>query len=129
MGAILGAVLAMPFVGSHAVAAGAAELGMLRQLEPGLWSVRYREGAGASKICVRTGTELLALNPPAANCRRSIVEDGTSQVVVQDSCRGNGYARTSVRRESAKLVQISAQGFGRGVPFTISAEARRTGSC
>lgn len=116
------------------IAAGGAvakgdDLAMLRQLEPGMWSLRYREGAAARRICVRSGFELLSLRPIAGNCRRSTVEDRADRVAVQNSCQGHGYARTSIRRESSILVQIESQGFADGVPFSLSAEARRTGVC
>lgn len=102
---------------------------MLRQLEPGMWSVRYREGAAAQRICVRSGLELLSLRPIAGKCRSSTLEDRADRVAVQNSCQGHGYARTSIRRESGSLVQIDSQGFADGVPFSLSAEARRIGTC
>jgi hypothetical protein len=127
------AVLALGMSSGMVAIGGAAAKGdgltMLRQLEPGIWSIRYRDGAGSGRICVRSGLELLSLRPLAGNCRRSTVEDQTDRVVVQNSCQGQGYARTSIRRESNSLVQIEAQGFADGVPFSLSAEARRTGAC
>ena len=116
-------------VAAGGVAAKGDGLAMLRQLEPGMWSIRYRDGMGARRICVRSGLELLSARPIGRNCRRSTVEDQADRVIVQDSCQGQGYVRTSIRRESNSLVQIEAQGFADGVPFSLSAEARRTGAC
>ncbi len=104
-------------------------LAMLRQLEPGMWQIRYRDGSPVRKLCVRTGSDLLAARQVVGNCRRNILEDQADRVVVQYSCQGDGYARTSVRRESNQLVQIESQGFQSGAPFTSSAEARRIGGC
>ena len=114
---------------SVATAGAANDLAMLRQLESGSWVLRYREGSGVRKMCVRSGLELLALRQIAGDCRRTIVEDRGDRVTVQYSCPGRGYSRTSVRRESETLVQIESQGLEGGVPYTIAAEARRAGSC
>jgi hypothetical protein len=50
-------------------------------------------------------------------------------VVVQYTCRGKGYGRTHIRRETGRLVQIDSQGIAGGLPFEFSAEARRVGDC
>ncbi|GGD62772.1 hypothetical protein GCM10011411_23800 [Aurantiacibacter arachoides] len=58
-----------------------------------------------------------------------MVRDGPREVTVQYTCRGNGYGRTTIRRESDTLVQIRSQGIEGGAPFSIDGEARRTGGC
>jgi len=63
------------------------------------------------------------------SCDRLVVEDGPSEVTVQYTCRGQGYGRTSIRRETSRLVQIQSQGIRNGLPFEFSAEARRVGDC
>lgn len=109
--------------------AQAPSLAMLSGLDDGQWEVRFRDGAPARRVCVRSGLELTQLQHPDAGCNRFVVEDGASVVTVQYTCRGNGYGRTSVRRESASLVQIDSQGIAGGLPFQFSAEARRIGAC
>lgn len=116
-------------IAAHSAQARIGDFAMLRQLEPGLWMVRYRNGAGAPRVCVRSGLELLSIKPITGPCQRSTVEDQADRVVVQNSCQKHGYTRTSIRRESNSLVQIESQGFVEGVPFTLSAEARRVGAC
>ena len=117
-----------------AVAAGGpvlaqASLAMLDTLERGQWEVRYRDGSTPRNICVRSGQELIQLRHRESGCNRFVVEDGKNDVTVQYTCRGNGYGRTNIRRESAGLVQIDSQGIADGRPFQFSAEARRTGAC
>ena len=58
-----------------------------------------------------------------------IIDDSASDVTVQYTCRGNGYGRTHIRKETASLVQIESQGISGGKPFQFTAEARRTGGC
>lgn len=112
-----------------AAAAYAAELAMLDTLTKGSWTLRNREDGSQQRICVRTGQEFVQLRHHQPGCSRFIVQDGPGEVVVQYTCRGNGYGRTSIRRESSGLVQIQSQGIVDGAPFSISAEARHTGPC
>ncbi|MBU2033080.1 MAG: hypothetical protein KKH37_04845 [Alphaproteobacteria bacterium] len=110
-------------------AAQNASLAMLGQLDRGQWELRFRDGEPSQRICLREGSDLIQLRHRGANCSRLVVENGARQVTVQYTCRGNGYGRTSVRRESATLAQVESQGIAGGRPFQFSAEARRVGAC
>jgi len=105
---------------------GAALLG---ELAKGEWTIRFRDGQPERKICVRSGHELVQLRHKTQNCSRFVVEDGTNEVTVQYTCPGDGYGRTSIRRETPSLVQIESQGIAGDLPFQMIAEARRTGVC
>ena len=122
-GGTVAALAAMP------IAAQAPELAMLSGLESGSWTLRLRDGGPAQRICVRTGREFIQLRHRQPNCERFVVSDGPNEVTVQYTCRGNGYGRTTIRRESNSLVQIRSRGNEGGSPFSIDGEARRTGSC
>ena len=117
------------FAGGVPAAAKDAALAMLAKLDRGGWEIRFRDGAAVRKICVRDGTELIQLRHDGSTCNRFVVEDGQDEITVQYTCRGNGYGRTSIRRESSSLVQIESQGIARGAPFQFTAEGRRTGGC
>jgi hypothetical protein len=125
IGKLLGlvALVAAP-LGVHA-----AELGMLDSLTKGAWSLRIRDDGSEQRICVRDGRELIQLRHKQAGCSRFVVRDEASEVVVQYTCRGNGYGRTSIRREGDGLVQVQSQGIIDGAPFSISGEARHSGAC
>jgi hypothetical protein len=132
----------MPGMRSRAIAAGfyavglltpaaaqAPSLAMLTGLDDGKWEVRPRDGSAVRRLCVQSGLELIQLQHGQANCSRFVVEDDPKEVTVQYTCRGNGYGRTTIRRETASLVQIDSQGIAGGLPFQFSAEARRVGAC
>ena len=110
-------------------AAQGPSLAMLNGLDDGQWEIRFRDGSDLRRVCVRSGLELIQLQHSDSGCSRFVVEDGANTVTVQYTCRGNGYGRTSVRRESGSLVQIDSQGIAGGLPFEFSAEARRVGAC
>ncbi len=111
------------------LAASPAELEMLGSLTKGAWTLRIREDGAQQRICLRSGRELIQLRHRQPGCNHFVVEDNADQVVVQYTCRGNGYGRTSIRRESAALVQIESQGIVDGAPFAFTAEGRHGGSC
>ena len=125
------ALLAGIMFGSLVVpaAAQAPELAMLDGLSKGAWELRFWGEDRRERICLRTGRELIQLRHKGAQCSQFVVEDGAGEVTVQYTCPGNGYGNTSIRRESAQLVQISSQGIEGGRPFNFRAEARRVGSC
>ena len=104
-------------------------LAMLSQLEPGSWQIHDRDTGADSRLCLHSGVQLLQLRHLGNECKRIIIEDGAEAVTVQYSCGGNGFGRTSIRRETNRLVQIESQGIVKGLPFQFTAEARRTGSC
>jgi hypothetical protein len=104
-------------------------LAMLASLAKGEWTIKGRGGTVERRICVRSGTELVQIMHRDAGCSQFVVEDGAARVTVQYTCQGNGYARTSVRKETAGLVQLESQGIHNGMPFEITAEGRRTGPC
>lgn len=107
-----------------------ASLAMLDQLEPGRWEIRSREaGTPPQRICVSHGRRLIQIKHPDAACERFVVKDSASEVVVQYTCRGRGYGRTHIRKETSRLVQIDSRGIAGGLPFEFDAEARRIGDC
>lgn len=123
------AAVAAVVLGGAPLVAQAPELAMLDRLTKGAWNLRFRDNGSQRKICLQTGRELIQLRHRQSGCSRFVVRDTPDEVVVQYTCRGNGYGRTSIRRESNDLVQIQSQGIIDGAPFSISGEARRGGSC
>jgi hypothetical protein len=123
------AAVAAVVLGGAPLVAQAPELAMLDRLTKGAWNLRFRDNGSQRKICLQTGRELIQLRHRQSGCSRFVVRDTPDEVVVQYTCRGNGYGRTSIRRESNGLVQIQSQGIEGGTPFALNVEARHTGSC
>ncbi|MDR2858223.1 MAG: hypothetical protein LBV50_10310, partial [Novosphingobium sp.] len=93
-------------------------LAMLDQLESGRWELRMRDSAGTvEKICMQDARRLIQLRHPALVCEHLIVDDAASEVTVQYTCRGRGFGRTHIRRETDRLVQIDTQGIADSRPF------------
>lgn len=109
--------------------AQAPDLAMLNALTKGAWTLRDRADGSQRRVCLRDGRELIQIAHREGSCNRFVVEDGTNQVVVQYACPGNGYGRTTIRREGNSLVQVSSQGIVNGAPFSHSVEGRHSGAC
>lgn len=109
--------------------AQAPALAMLDNLSRGMWELRLRDGGPARLICVRTGRELIQLQHRQAGCTQFVVDDQPGSVTVQYTCRGDGYGRTTIRREDNTLVQIRSHGTQGGMPFALEGEARRISAC
>ena len=115
-------------IGGAAFAQG-AQLAMLDRLDPGLWELRMREGGGVERICLDDGRRLIQLRHPGLPCRQFVVEDQANAVTVHYTCTGQGSARTHLRFESPRLIQVESSGVAGQLPFDFAAEARRVGSC
>jgi hypothetical protein len=104
---------------------------MLDQLDRGRWELRLRDQDGSVQtLCLQDGRRLIQLRHPQNICERFVVDDQADDVTVQYTCRGRGYGRTHIRRESRRLVQIETQGIAAdGLPFNFLAEGRRVGDC
>lgn len=111
------------------VAAEMHELAMLDTLQPGLWEIRERSGGSRRNVCVRNGRDLIQLQHRQDGCTRFVVQDDAREVTVQYTCRGDGFGRTTIRKEGSGLVQLQSQGSQGGSPFAIAGEARRVGPC
>jgi hypothetical protein len=125
-----GAALAALFALAGPAMGAGPSLAMLEQLEAGRWEIRVREaGAQPQRMCIASGHSLIQLRHPGSTCERFVVQDGPNEVVVQYTCKGRGYGRTHIRKESGRLVQIDSRGIAGGLPFEFTAEARRVGEC
>ena len=102
---------------------------MLDTLQPGMWEIRSRADGSRRIICLRNGRDFIQLQHRQGGCTRFVVQDEAQEVTVQYTCRGDGYGRTTIRREGSGLVQLQSQGSQGGSPFSIEGEARRTGPC
>ncbi len=120
---MVAAALAIP------AAAQAPGLTMLGELERGLWQVRDRADGTTRNICLGDARQFLQLRHPRGDCSRLVIDDAAASVTVHYTCPAAGHGRTTIRRETNRLVQIDTQGIAGGAPFSDAFEARRTGPC
>jgi len=121
----------MAFLAGTAVyAAGPAAKGVLESLDHGNWDLRVRGDIGGKQpICFDGGQQLIQLKHPDVPCKSVVLNESPEEVTIHYTCSGQGYGRTSIRRETSRLVQIDSQGIAKGVPFAFTAEARRVSAC
>lgn len=126
--AIIALLLGATGSGTSLSAQGKAS-GILAGLQRGQWVITTRDGGPARNVCLGNTAQLIQLRHIGSVCSRYVVEDGADKVTMQYTCKGNGYGRTSLRKETNGLVQLESQGIEGGQPFQFKAEARRTGAC
>jgi hypothetical protein len=127
--AVLKALAGLASLAAGVAFAQGAQLALLDRLDPGLWELRSRDGGAVERICVDDGRRLIQLRHAGLSCRQFVTEQAPDAVTVHYTCAGQGSARTHLRLESPRLVQIESSGVAGRLPFEVSAEARRVGSC
>ena len=122
----LGAIM---FLGSPAPTQQRPGIPLLGRIESGLWELRGRNNNRIASICL--GDRLLLTQPQHgdAPCTRVVIAADHRSATVHYTCPAAGFGRTTLRVETARLVQIDSQGIYRNAPFGLRAEARRVGPC
>jgi hypothetical protein len=129
-GAAAVAALALLGAGVEAPAQAPAPPAALAPLEPGLWEFKDIGGSSPpSRICITDLRQLLQPLQPTPLCRQFTSESAGDRAAVAYDCAARGQGRTSLRVETARLVQIDSQGISGGRPFAVRYEARRIGAC
>lgn len=101
-----------------------------RGLETGLWELRPLGGESAPfRLCLGDLRQLFQPMHPMPLCRHFVTEDVAERSTVSYDCVGRGQGRTTLRVETARLVQIESQGVSDGRPFSAVLEGRRVGVC
>lgn len=128
---IAGIAGALVLGGAASAGMAASSLGMLDALAPGFWELRER-GAGPTSLpstCIDAGRKLIQLRHQGLACASVVIDDTANELTVQYTCRGQGYGRTHIRKETNALLQIDSQGIANGLPFAFAVEARRVSHC
>lgn len=125
----LGAVIATGLFAA-AAPAQAPSFAMLGSLEKGQWTLTERGKSGPAKsVCLGDATQLLQLEHKGQQCSRYTIRDTAGEVTVHYTCSKQGHGRTTVRKETPRLIQINTQGISNGQPFSYDYEGRKGGSC
>lgn len=108
----------------------AADLSVLRKVEPGLWDIQSRDVRDRGRtMCIADPLVLTQLAHPGLACTRFVISSTEDSVAVHYSCAGTGNGQTDIRVETPRLVQIETQGMVRQTPFQWRYQARRIGEC
>jgi hypothetical protein len=123
------AVLVLLGAGAEAPAQAPAPT-VLASLETGLWEFKELSVASQpTRLCVTDVRQLLQPLQPTPVCKQFTAENDGDHAAVAYDCAARGQGRTSLRVETARLVQIDSQGVAGGRPFAARYEARRVGAC
>lgn len=126
IGSLVAAGCVWPSAAGSVAPADPTVLGGIRD---GEWDVRPRGSSSSQRLCVTSEYALIQLRHQGKACTRLLIERTPDSVLVQYTCKGSGFGRTRLRRETPQLVQLETQGVANGFPFDYAAEGRWTGEC
>lgn len=79
--------------------------------------------------CLRQPDAVLLAGRSNAGCQFSVIQDDANAGVVTYRCSDGRQGRTEVRRDTADLLTVDAQGVENGRPFASRMEWSRAGNC
>jgi hypothetical protein len=102
----------------------------LAQAAPGVWEISGYPGAKAPvRECFGNLALLAQYEHRRENCSSSVVSDHAPSSVIQYSCPGGGFGRTTVTMITPRSLRIETQGISDNLPFNYTLQARRVGDC
>lgn len=124
--------LFVPILGAAVAAAttAAQRPAALAQAAPGLWEISGYPGAKApARECFGNVAVFAQYEHRRLNCSESLVSDHPPSSVIQYSCPGGGFGRTTVTMITPRSLRIETQGISDNLPFNYVLQARRVGDC
>jgi hypothetical protein len=118
-----------------AALAGAAVMAAPRpaafaQAAPGMWEISgYPGSKRPAHECIGNLEQLAQYEHRRQNCSSSVVSDHAPSSVIQYSCPGGGFGRTTVTMITPRSLRIETQGISNNLPFSYVLQARRVGDC
>ncbi len=125
----------MALIGILAASSGAAwaqvpALRALQGFQAGQWqSKSLGNGGDVQSQCLPNVETMLIGSRAAPQCVFTTISDEEDGAVVTYRCASGRSGRTAIRRDTAGIFVIDAQGLEAGLPFASRTEWRRTGSC
>ncbi len=114
---------------STPVLAAAPALKALSGWRAGQWRVAELGGHPSGGQCVGNPEAVLLAGRPNAACQFSVIQDDENVGVVTYRCGDGRQGRTEIRRDTADLLTVDAQGVDSGLPFASRTEWSRAGRC
>lgn len=111
------------------VAAAAPGLKALTGWRPGLWQAQAGDGHAAAPACLAGPESMLLGGRADAGCSFTVIADTDQSAVVTYRCADGRQGRTEVRRDTADIYTVDAQGLEGGRPFAGRSEWRRLKGC
>lgn len=95
----------------------------------GHWRAGEIGGPPGAPQCLGRSDSVLLAGRPNAGCQFSVIQNDDNVGVVTYRCTDGRQGRTEVRRDTADLLTVDAQGVEGGRPFASRLEWRRAGGC
>lgn len=111
-------------------ASTAQQRSVLAQALPGLWELSGVPGSRAPvRQCVADIAILGQFEHRSRSCKRNVISDGASSVVIQYACGPGDFGQSELHLITPRSLKISTQGISGQSPFNYVLQARRVGDC
>lgn len=113
------------------VLAAVPQLAALAGWRAGLWQESTGESGGSARsLCLAAPDRMLmGSHGDAGGCEFTTIRDEGSRASITYVCKDGRQGRTDLRRDTADVYTVYAQGLAGGRPFARRSEWRRTGNC
>lgn len=121
------AFAAFVLLGTAAVAG--PSLGAFGTWRAGVWQQTPEGGRAGAAKCLDVPVVLLLGGRADAACRFSVIANHPEAASVTYQCADGRQGRTEIRRDTADVYTVDAQGVEAGRPFADRSEWTRLGAC
>lgn len=97
---------------------------------PGLWELTGVQGSKTPvRECLINLAALGQYEHRARTCKATTQSDTGKVTVINYTCAGSDFGRTSIKFVTPRNLRVETQGISDGLPFAYKIEARRVGEC
>ncbi len=121
---------AVAMLAMTAAAAAAGKLKTLSEAAPGLWELTGVQGSKTpARECLTNLAALGQYEHRARACKATVQSDTGKVAVINYTCGGQDFGRTSIKFVTPRNLKVETQGISDGLPFGYTIAARRVGEC
>lgn len=111
------------------VLAAAQRPASLTNIEGGLWEIDPLGPGATAKLCIADPMTFASYEHRGKTCTRVVISDGPNGAVIQYTCSGGGFGRSTVKALTPRSLRVDTQGIADNAPFQYVFQARRVGAC
>ena len=101
----------------------------LTNVEGGLYEIDMIGKGLRPRICVADPMAFASYEHRGKSCTKTVISDGPGGAVIQYSCAGGGFGRSTVKAITPRSLRVETQGIADNAPFQYVFQARRVAAC
>jgi hypothetical protein len=101
----------------------------LASIEGGMWEIDPLGPGTRARLCIADPMVFASYEHRGKACSRVVISDGANGAVIQYTCSGGGFGRSTVKALTPRSLRVETQGIADNAPFQYVFQARRVGAC